>query len=55
MARDVSRKFDPHVFVHAGSILLDLFSGQSGHGHLVIFDSGNAVICSLYINKIFIL
>ena len=41
--------------VPSGSILLDLFSGQSGHGHLVIFDSGNAVICSLYINRIFIL
>jgi len=29
--------------------------GQNGQGHLVIFDFGNAVICSLYINRIFIL
>ena len=32
-----------------------LLTWSFGQGHLVIFNFGNAVICSLYINKIFIL
>ena len=32
-----------------------LLTWSFGQGHLVIFNFGNAVICSLYINRIFIL